>query len=62
MNQYENDRHVPNPITVEQIAAVLNLPVAYFYSVDDDEAQLLVLFYRSDEIRRQRILAVAGAA
>lgn len=59
MNQYENDKHTPNSLTVVQIATALNLPAAYFHSVDDDEARLLVLFYRLDAPRKKRVLALA---
>ncbi|WP_346828637.1 helix-turn-helix transcriptional regulator [Pseudomonas abietaniphila] len=59
MNQYENNRHRPNPVTIMQIAAVLKVPPAYFYSVDDEEAQLLLLFYRLDPPGKKQILALA---
>jgi hypothetical protein len=42
-----------------QIAAVLKVPPAYFYSVDDEEAQLLLLFYRLDPPGKKQILALA---
>ena len=59
MNQYENDKHTPNTSTVLQIAAVLDIPPAYFYSLDDEEAQLLVLFHRLDGDGRKRVLELA---
>lgn len=61
MNQYENGKHVPNPGTVLQISAALNLPVAYFYSADDDEARLLMLFHRMSLEARQALLKEAEA-
>jgi len=58
MNQYEKDKHAPNPATVLQIAQVLKLPAAYFYSEDDDEARLLVAFHRLSREERARVMAV----
>lgn len=56
MNQYEKDKHVPNPEIVRQIAGVLRLPTSYFYSEDDDEARLLVAFYRMSAEQRATVL------
>ncbi len=56
MNQYEKDKHVPNPEMVRQIAEVLRLPASYFYSEDDEEARLLVAFFRMSGEQRARLL------
>ncbi|MFF7707477.1 helix-turn-helix domain-containing protein [Pseudomonas sp. NPDC007930] len=56
MNQYETGKHVPNPATVQQVAAVLRLPAAYFYCDEDDLARMLVLFYRLPGERRREVL------
>jgi len=61
MNQYEKDKHVPNPEMVRQIARVLRLPASYFYSEDDDEARLLVAFYRMSGEGRARVMGVVMA-
>lgn len=61
MNQYESGKHAPNPTTVQQIAKVLDLPTAYFYSADDDEARMLVLFYRATVEQRRAVLEGLGA-
>ncbi|WP_322618063.1 helix-turn-helix transcriptional regulator [Pseudomonas sp. BIC9C] len=45
MNQYEKGVHQPGESIVQQIAAVLNYPAAYFYCEDDDEAHLLQCFH-----------------
>jgi transcriptional regulator with XRE-family HTH domain len=45
MNQYEKGVHHPNESVVRQIAAVLNLPAAYFYCEDDQYAYLLMCFH-----------------
>lgn len=59
MNQYENNKHVPNSLTIIQIAAALNVPPAYFYCVDEDEARILVLFFRLDSPGKKQVLALA---
>ena len=43
MNQYERGKHEPDWLTVQNIASVLKVPVAYFYA-DDAEAELLLAF------------------
>lgn len=59
MNQYENDKHAPNSLTIIQIAAALDLPPAYFYSANDEEARMLKLFYRLDPPGKKQILTLA---
>lgn len=62
MNRYERGTRAPAVELVERVGAVLNLPVAYFYSTDDDEAQLLTVFHRMQESGKKELLArlVAG--
>lgn len=57
MNRYERGTRVPAVELVERIGAVLNLPVAYFYAVDNDEATLLRVFYRMTGEERKALLA-----
>lgn len=45
MNQYERGKHAPDWLTVERLAVVLDVPVAYFYAVEDEVADLLVRFH-----------------
>ncbi|MDH4568451.1 helix-turn-helix transcriptional regulator [Pseudomonas sp. BN414] len=56
MNQYEKGKHEPNIVVVRQIAAVLDLPEAYFYAADDDMAVLLQLFHRMPATKRSEVL------
>lgn len=56
MNQYEKGVHQPGESIVKQIAAVLNLPVAYFYCESDDEAHLLQCFHCLKKEERERVL------
>jgi transcriptional regulator with XRE-family HTH domain len=59
MNQYENNKHVPNSLTIIQIAAALNIPPAYFYCADEDEARMALIFYRLDIPGKKQLLALA---
>lgn len=56
MNQYERGRHSPEFSTVQRLAAVLNVPTAYFYAEQDDTADLLLRFHRLSAHRREHVL------
>lgn len=57
MNRYERGTRVPAVELVERLGAVLNLPVAYFYAMDEDEATLLRVFHRMTGKEREKLLA-----
>ncbi|RZT04272.1 DNA-binding XRE family transcriptional regulator [Duganella sp. BK701] len=59
MNRYERGTRVPSVELLERIGKVLNLPLAYFFAVDDDEAALLTAYHRLPEADKQAVLAVA---
>lgn len=44
INQYEKGKHVPDLETAERLAAVLNVPMPYLYSKDDDLAEWILSF------------------
>ena len=44
VNHYCTGRHVPNFGMLERMAAVLKVPVAFFYTSDDELARLLVSY------------------
>nr|WP_255682062.1 helix-turn-helix transcriptional regulator [Luteimonas sp. BDR2-5] len=44
VNRYEAGVHQPDLQTLQHLAQVLGLPVAYFYAEDDDLAQLIANF------------------
>ncbi len=41
INRYETGVHQPDLQTLQRLAAVLGLPVAYFYAEDDELARLI---------------------
>ena len=42
MNRYELGKRTPDFSIVEKIAAVLNVPTAYFYAKEDDLAEMIL--------------------
>jgi transcriptional regulator with XRE-family HTH domain len=59
MNQYERAKHEPDWLTVQRLAGVLKVPVAYLYADDDATAELLLAFSAVPlEAREEAVAAV----
>lgn len=58
MNHYEIGRHTPDYSTLQRIARVLRLPVAYFYAEEDDMAELIKVFYELEKEERANLLTM----
>lgn len=56
MNRYELGKRMPDPELVERLAAELNLPAAYFYAVDDAEAELLQRYFRLSQAGKEKLM------
>ncbi|GHH52128.1 helix-turn-helix domain-containing protein [[Pseudomonas] boreopolis] len=52
VNRYETGVHQPDLQTLQRLAKVLGLPVAYFYAEDDELAQLIKDFKRQGKHKR----------
>jgi len=52
VNRYETGVHQPDLQTLQRLAAILKLPVAYFYAEDDELAQLIANFKGRGKGRR----------
>ena len=52
ISSYENEVHAPDFRLVRKIAAVLDVPEAYFYAVEDDLAELILRYHRYKKIHR----------
>lgn len=52
VNRYETGVHQPDLQTLQRLAAILKLPVAYFYAEDDELAQLIADFKRRRKGKR----------
>lgn len=61
MNQYERGKHSPDFSLMQRLARILNMPVSWFYTDDDDMARMLEIFFRLDAGDRKRLLALAEA-
>ncbi len=49
MNQYEKGTHAPDFSMVKSIAAVLNIPTAYFYCEEDELVELILKWKASTD-------------
>lgn len=56
INQYETGKHTPDYLTLNKIARVLAVPIAYFYAETDALAQAITLFSQIREPRRSYFL------
>ncbi len=52
VNRYETGVHQPDLQTLQRLAAILKLPVAYFYAEDDELAQLIANFKGRNKSKR----------
>lgn len=58
INRYEKGVHQANIDVVQQLSAVLEVPLAYFYTDDDDLAALLRSWPKMDAEKKKHILAM----
>ncbi|WP_035059600.1 helix-turn-helix domain-containing protein [Andreprevotia chitinilytica] len=56
MNRYELGKRIPDPELVETFGVVLGVPAAYFYAVEDEEAELLLVFHTLRAEHRKQVL------
>jgi transcriptional regulator with XRE-family HTH domain len=52
VNRYETGVHQPDLQTLQRIADVFDLPVAYFFAEDDGLAEVILDFHRSKQHKR----------
>ncbi len=60
INQYERGKHMPDLQTLTRLAAVLRVPVPYFYCEDADLAAVIVKFSTLAKAQRKRLLGLIG--
>jgi transcriptional regulator with XRE-family HTH domain len=60
MNRYELGKRVPDLDLIERFADVLNVPMTYFFAVEQNEADLLLAFQSLDVISRHEVLKFIG--
>jgi transcriptional regulator with XRE-family HTH domain len=61
INQYERGKHAPDFLTVRNLARVLAVPTAYFYTEEDDLAELLLTYGGLTTSKRTVLLSSAIA-
>jgi transcriptional regulator with XRE-family HTH domain len=59
MNQYEVGKHTPDFMVLENIAKVLGVPTAYFYTHDDTLAELIRVYGSLTVQSREKLLKAA---
>src|SRR5580692_12810367 len=58
INQYERGKHMPDLQTLTRLAAVLQIPVPYFYCHDAELADVIVKFSALGRAQRKRLLGL----
>ena len=56
INQYERGKHMPDLQTLARLAAVMQVPVPYFYCQDTELADVIVKFSALGKTQRKRLL------
>ena len=59
VNRYEKGIHQPDFDTAARLAAVLRVPLAYFFAQDDRLAELMLAFVELPKRKREALLRVA---
>lgn len=60
VNQYERGKHMPDLQTLTRLAAVMRVPVPYFYCQDAELAEAIVKFSALGKAQRKRMLGLMG--
>lgn len=61
INRYELGVHKADFLIAQRLAEVLNIPASYFYTEDDQLAELVVTFHRAGVRKRASIIRTARA-
>ncbi|WP_415760659.1 helix-turn-helix domain-containing protein [Pseudomonas sp. LT1P18] len=56
MNRYELGKRTPDLELIARVATELNLPAAYFYATENDEAELLERYYRMSNAGKAQLM------
>ena len=61
MNQYERGKHAPDYQLMCKVAEILNMPVSWFYTEDEELAKLQEVFFNSSVEVKKAILTESEA-
>ncbi len=56
INQYESGKYMPDLLTLTRLAAVVKMPIPYFYCEDDELAEFIVKFSALGPAGKRRLL------
>ena len=59
MNQYETGKHVPDFDVIRKIAEVLKVPPSFFYTIDDELAELIKIYGRINKKEQRQLINFA---
>lgn len=59
INQYERGKHSPDFLTAQNLARVLGVPTAYFYTEDDALAEIIAAFGEMKAANRKVLMNFA---
>ncbi len=49
INQYEQERHMPNVQMLERLGQILDRPLPWFYATDDALAELILRYHQAQK-------------
>lgn len=61
MNQYERGKHSPDYQLMCRVAEILQMPVSWFYTEDEEHARLQEIYHLLQPAARQSLIAQAEA-
>ncbi|BFI95972.1 MAG: hypothetical protein RSP_14820 [Rhodanobacter sp.] len=59
INRYEQQVNRADMDTASELAKALNVPLAYLFAEDDDQAELLLAFTQLSKSERSKVLTLA---
>ena len=62
INRYELAVHKADYLIVQRLADILNIPTAYFFTEEDDLAELMLIYFRASQRQKNLLLKAARAA
>lgn len=59
LNRYELGIHKADYQLTQKLSGILNVPTAYFYTEDDELAEIMLIYHRAPLARKKELLAAA---
>lgn len=56
MNQYEMEKHIPDFLTLKRVGKVLKCPVNYFYTEDDQIADIILIVSNLTKEKKKKVI------